>query len=280
MDVILKVSTEDAKGLVAKVSHILYERDLNIEQNSEFVDKSENRFYMRTEFSGGNVLGLLEDLQATLPKNAEISLLESRKKDIVVFCTKENHCLGDLLLKHHSSELNANIKAVISNHENLRELVGKFNVPYFYIPANENLPKEERIKSQEEAIFSLLAKYSFDYIVLAKYMRILSDSFCERFPNKIINIHHSFLPAFIGANPYKQAFERGVKIIGATAHFATPDLDCGPIISQDIINIDHTYTWQMLQRAGKNIERSTLARALDLVFDDRVFIYKNKTVIF
>ncbi|PAF44585.1 formyltetrahydrofolate deformylase [Helicobacter sp. 11S02629-2] len=279
MDVILKVSTDDLEGLVAKVSNILYKRDLNIEQNSEFVDKSENRFYMRTEFSGTNTKGLEKELKDALP-SAHIDLLESRKKDIVVFCTKENHCLGDLLLKNHSAELNANIKAVISNHEVLRALVEKFDIPYFYVPVSEDLLKEESIKKQEEEILRLLSSYSFDYIVLAKYMRILSDSFCECFPSKIINIHHSFLPAFIGANPYKQAFERGVKIIGATAHFATSDLDCGPIISQDIINIDHTYTWQMLQRAGKNVERSTLARALDLVFDDRVFIYKNKTVVF
>ena len=193
----------------------------------------------------------------------------------MVLATKETHCLGDLLIKFNSGELDANILAVISNHDELRELVEKFNLPFHYI-SSDQISRQEH----EKMVLEVMEKYEFDYAVLAKYMRILSPNFVEKYEHKIINIHHSFLPAFIGANPYKQAYERGVKIIGATAHFVSNDLDEGPIITQDVVRVNHEMSWQDMRRAGRNVERNVLSTALDLVFEDKIFIYDNKTVIF
>lgn len=180
-----------------------------------------------------------------------------------------------MLIRNQFKDLNFNILAVVGNYENLRELTEKFNIPFIYIPA-ENITREEH----EEKIKTVLQGYNYDYLVLAKFMRILSPDFVKNFEGKIINIHHSFLPAFIGANPYKQAFERGVKIIGATAHFVTNDLDEGPIIYQDIIKVSHSKTAKDLAKMGKDVERIVLANALKLVFEDKVFIDGNKTIIF
>ena len=188
--------------------------------------------------------------------------------------TKEPHVLAELLVRHFNGELEVNIKAVIANHINLKELVDKFNIPFHFV----NTDKIDR-EAHETKVGETIKSYSPDYIVLAKYMRILTPKFVATFPKKILNIHHSFLPAFIGANPYKQAHKRGVKIIGATAHFVTDDLDEGPIISQDIINVDHSYSWQMMRKAGRNVEKTVLSHALELLIDDKVIIRKNKTII-
>lgn len=272
----LLIKCQDTKGLVFKVSSTLLLHNLNIEQNNEFVDKTNNTFFMRTEISG--VLDkekLLKEIHATLQCETNITLCAQEKKSIVIFATKENHCLGDLLIRHNSGDLDANILAVISNHANLKDLVDKFSIPYHYIES-EGVTRNEH----EDKIISLCKELNPDFLVLAKYMRILSPHFVKMFPHKIINIHHSFLPAFIGANPYKQAYDRGVKIIGATAHFVNDNLDEGPIISQDTIQIDHTYTWQDMQKAGRDVEKSVLARALKLALEDRIFLHNNKTVIF
>jgi len=184
------------------------------------------------------------------------------------------HCLGDLLIKHEAGELDANITAVVSNRESLRNLVEKFNIPFEFI-SHENLSREEH----EVFIIDAIKKYNYELIVLAKYMRILTPNFVQTFPGQVLNIHHSFLPAFIGANPYKQAHSRGVKIIGATSHWVTDDLDEGPIIAQDITIVDHSYSWEDMRDAGRNVEKVVLSKALDLVLKDKVFIYGNKTVI-
>lgn len=272
---ILRVKCKDAKGLVFKVSSILLLHNLNIEQNNEFVDKANNMFFMRTEISGDvDEKKLLTEIQSSLQCENEITLCSQEKKSIILFATKENHCLGDLLLRHNSGDLEAKILAVISNHNNLRDLVEKFNIPYHHIESN--VSRQEH----EDEILKLCHTLSPDFLILAKYMRILSPNFVKAFENRIINIHHSFLPAFIGANPYKQAYDRGVKIIGATAHFVNNNLDEGPIISQDIMQINHTYTWQDMQKAGRDIEKIVLARALKLALEDRIFLHDNKTIIF
>ncbi len=277
MNYVLKIYCDDEKGLVYRISDIIFKFSLNILTNHEFVDHEKNKFFYRAEIYGENldVNSLKSTLDAMLGGRAKIEIFEVSKKNIVILATKETHCLGDLLIKHYSNELNANILAVIANHDDLRNLVEKFEIPFFCVKS-ENLSREEH----EKELIKLLKNYEFDYIILAKYMRILSDDFVSHFPQKMINIHHSFLPAFIGANPYKQAYERGVKIIGATAHFVTGDLDEGPIITQDVIRVNHEMSWQYMQRAGRNVERNVLAAALDLVFDDRIFVYDNKTVIF
>jgi len=271
----LLIETIDQKGLVYNISKILYEHNLSIQNNSEYVDKEENKFFMRTVISGEfNQTKLLDDLKMILPNNSIINLVEKRKKDIVILATKEMHCIGDLLIKHTAGDLDANIVAVISNHDSLRDLVEKFNIPYEHI-SHEDCTRDEH----EQQMITAIKKYPFDIVVLAKYMRILTPVFVKSFPKQIINIHHSFLPAFIGANPYKQAYQRGVKIIGATSHFVTDDLDEGPIIAQDIVRVDHTYSWQDMRNAGRNVEKVVLSNALDLVLDDKVFVFGNKTVI-
>jgi len=273
---ILKISCSDQKGLVYKISKILFENELNIEKNSEFVDNESGKFFFRARVFGEFELDdLKEKLKSNLPTDSKISINIRRKKDIIVMATKESHSLGDILIKHHSGELNANIKAVVANHEDLKELVEKFDIPFYSISA-----KDKSRSEHEKEVLKILKTFDIDYIILAKYMRILSSDFVKEYEGKIINIHHSFLPAFIGANPYKQAFNRGVKIIGATAHFVNDNLDEGPIIAQDVIRVNHEYSWQDMQRAGREVEKSVLNRAIDLVFDDRVFVYNNKTIIF
>ena len=275
---ILKIDCNDEKGLIYRISDIIFKHNLNIETNSEFVNHENRRFFFRAEIFSDvelNISAFSGNLSAVLPNSAKISLNEKRKKNIVVLATKETHCLGDLLSKFNSGELDANILAVISNHDELRELVEKFNLPFHYI-SSDQISRQEH----EKMVLEVMEKYEFDYAVLAKYMRILSPNFVEKYEHKIINIHHSFLPAFIGANPYKQAYERGVKIIGATAHFVSNDLDEGPIITQDVVRVNHEMSWQDMRRAGRNVERNVLSTALDLVFEDKIFIYDNKTVIF
>jgi formyltetrahydrofolate deformylase len=275
MEYKLLIECQDEKGLVYKVSKVLFDNNLNIEKNSEYVDEENKLFFMRTVITGDiEAEKIHTELQSILPENAEITLTQSLKKDIIILCTKEIHCLGDLLIRYIEGELDVNIQAVISNHDTLRDFVEKFDIPYHYISA-ENLSREEH----EQKISDQIDFYDPELLVLAKYMRILTPNFTRKYVNKTLNIHHSFLPAFIGANPYKQAHERGVKIIGATAHIVTDDLDEGPIISQDITRIDHSMSWKDMQRAGRDVEKVVLSNALKLLLEDRVFIYNNKTVI-
>lgn len=270
------IDCEDAKGLVYKISKVFYDRGLNIDNNREFVDKEFGRFFMRTVVSGlFDTQELLDALKSVTPALAHIRVIEPKDKKIILMVTKESHALGDILIRHADGELGAQIECVIGNHDTLEELVRRFNIPFFHIPADD-MSREEH----EEHVMKLMSEFEFDYIVLAKYMRILTSTFVKAYPQKIINIHHSFLPAFIGANPYKQAYERGVKIIGATAHYVTNDLDEGPIIAQDVIPVNHRLTWKDMQRAGRDGEKIVLSRALSLVLNDRVFVNGNKTVIF
>lgn len=277
MNLIILISTPDSQGLVYKITANLLE--FNIEKNDEFVDKESAHFFMRTEIScesGADIVAIQRkieaNLKAILPPQSFIKVTQKSKKSAVIFCTKEAHCLGDLLIKHYNNELDIDIKAVISNYEILQSLVEKFNIPYFHI--------SHESKNYEDSMLKICARFAPDFIILAKYMRILSPKFIHHYQNRIINIHHSFLPAFIGANPYKQAYTRGVKIIGATAHFVTSELDSGPIICQDIMQVNHTFSWVDMQRAGRNIERVVLAQAVDLAIQGRIFIHNNKTIIF
>jgi formyltetrahydrofolate deformylase len=272
---ILLIDTEDAKGLVYNISKVLFANNLNIEQNAEYVDPDTKKFFMRSIISGKvshNML--LKELKEVLPSSAQIRLNKKEKKDVVILATKESHVLGDLLIRYIAGELNANIKAVIANHDYLQDLVEKFNIPFKCISA-EGLSREDH----EDKMIAEISTYEPELIVLAKYMRILTPKFVETFPKKVLNIHHSFLPAFIGANPYKQAHERGVKIIGATAHYVTNDLDEGPIIFQDVVRVDHSYSWEDMRNAGRNVEKIVLSNAFELLLNDRVFVHGNKTVI-
>lgn len=270
------IDCDDAKGLVYKISKIFYEKDLNIDSNREFVDKETGRFFMRSVVTGKfEPDELLSEIQAVAPTDADIKVIVPKPKKIVLMATKESHALGDILIRHADGELDAQIECVIANHDTLEALVRRFDIPFFCIPA-DGMNREEH----EEKVMELVDKFEFDFIVLAKYMRILTPKFVKAYREKIINIHHSFLPAFIGANPYKQAHERGVKIIGATAHFVTDDLDEGPIIAQDVIPVNHRMEWKDMQRAGRDVEKVVLSRALSFVLNDRVFVHGNKTIVF
>jgi len=270
------IDCEDAKGLVYKISKVFYDRDLNIDSNREFVDKAQGKFFMRTVVTGSFDVNELENaLKEVSPLNARLKVILPKRKKIVILATKESHALGDILIRHEAGELNADIEAVIANHDILERLVRRFDIPFFHVSAKD-LTRTEH----EEQIMKLIDLHQFDYIVLAKYMRILTSGFVSSYPQQIINIHHSFLPAFIGANPYKQAFERGVKIIGATAHFVTDDLDEGPIIAQDVIPVNHRFEWRDMQSAGRDVEKIVLSRALNFVLNDGVFVHGNKTIVF
>ncbi|MCH5597665.1 formyltetrahydrofolate deformylase [Niabella ginsengisoli] len=198
-----------------------------------------------------------------------------RKKKVALLVTKEHHCLGDILLRNYFNTLGADVQCVIGNYDTLQPLTEKFDIPFHHIAHEE---KEKHLFELE--ILETLAQYEFDYIILAKFMRILSPEFMSKYPARIVNIHHSFLPAFVGANPYKQAYERGVKVIGATAHFVTNVLDDGPIIAQQTISVNHTHSVKDMIRLGREIEKSVLANALQLVLQDKVLVYHNKTIVF
>jgi len=273
---ILLIHCPDEPGLVYKVTHVIYRHDLNIISNAEFVDHAFSHFFMRTEFSGEyDRDALLHQLKASLPANASIQLNSQHKRDICILVTKEHHCLGDLLIRHAFDELDVNVRCVISNYTNLEAFTKKFDIPFHYVSHEGKDRKEHEVE-----VLKVINQYQPEFLVLAKYMRILSPEFVNHFANSIINIHHSFLPAFVGANPYHQAFERGVKIIGATAHFVNDSLDEGPIIAQSVIPVAHTHNAREMAQAGKDVEKIVLARSLKLVLQDRVFVYRNKTIIF
>ncbi len=271
----LVTESSDAKGLIATITNICYKHQLNIIHNNEFVDNTNQRFFMRTELEGYfNDDTFLADLSSALPQDSRHELISSGRKRIVILVTKEAHCLGDILMKAYAGALDVEIAAVIGNYDTLEGLTEKFDIPYHTV-SHVDLEREDH----EAQIVDLIKDYNPDYVVLAKYMRVLTESFVAEFPNQIINIHHSFLPAFIGAKPYQQAYDRGVKIIGATAHFVTNDLDEGPIIHQQVIPVDHNFSAKDLAHAGRDVEKSVLSKALSFVLDDKVFVNGNRTVI-
>ena len=276
-NLLVLIQCRDRVGLVTHITHVLAQHQLNIIAMREFVDESENKFYTRIACSGivEDEAILKQELSTILPADANITLVTKSEKNIAVLVTKEFHCLADLLVRDHFKTLGATVKCIIGNHQTLKEFAEKLDVPFFYV-AHEDRSKEHF----EQEINTLLAAYQLDYIVLAKFMRILSPAFIDQYPNKIINIHHSFLPAFIGASPYKQAFDRGVKIIGATAHFVTNNLDEGPIISQQTVHVNHTFNAKEMAIAGREIEKAVLSKALEQVLEDRVFVSGNKTIVF
>jgi len=276
---VLLVECPDQRGLVHAISGVLLRHGCNLVGNQEFVDVASGRFYMRTEFDGpqGSATGqqLVAETQASLPTGAQVRLAQPGPKRIVVLASREHHCLADLLIRHQFGGINARIEAVVSNHALMGDLVRKFEVPFHHVPA-EGLDR----MAHEAAVRRILDGIQPEFLVLAKYMRVLSHDFVGQYPSRIINIHHSFLPAFVGAKPYHQAFQRGVKVIGATAHLVTDDLDAGPILVQQVIPVDHTHAADDLVRAGRDVEQFALAQALRLVFEDRVFLAGNRTVIF
>jgi formyltetrahydrofolate deformylase len=263
-------------GLVATISSVLANAGCNITSMREHVDVEANKFFARLVVNSiQNPRQIEKELLKVLPKQAVVHVNPQPEKNIVVLVTKEYHCLTDILTRNHFKTLGANVSCVIGNHPDLENITERFQIP-FKLVSHLDKSKEEFEAELQEVIKPLKP----DYLILAKFMRILSPNFINQFALQIINIHHSFLPAFIGANPYKQAYKRGVKIIGATAHFVTNDLDEVPIITQKIIPVNHSFSLKDLIRAGRENETSALAKAMQLVFEDRVFVYNNKTVVF
>lgn len=278
----LLISCPDQPGIVSTISTFLYENKANIVQSDQYTTDPENGlFYMRIEFDLLDFEHSFARLSESFGEIAEKFSIdwqieqEKRIKKMAIFVSKEDHCLLELLWKWRSKELLVDIPLVISNHPDSRETVEAYGIPFYHIPVT----KETKQQAEQEAI-RLLQDHEVDFIVLARYMQILTPEFVKTFPHKIINIHHSFLPAFIGANPYARAFNRGVKLIGATAHYVTDDLDEGPIIEQDVLRVNHRYSADELKVIGRNVERIALSRAVSWHNDDKIIVHGNKTIVF
>jgi formyltetrahydrofolate deformylase len=278
----LLISCPDRPGVVAAVSHFLFDRGANIiNSNQHSTEQGEGTFFMRTEFRLQDLATTSQDLeQAFKPIAGRFGMqwrlaYAARPKRLAVFVSRADHALLELLWQHQAGDLAAEIVLVVSNHTNNAELVRRQGIPFFHVPITpETKPAAEALELR------LLAEHQVDTVVLARYMQVLSNDFLSQYPARIINIHHGFLPAFVGSNPYQAAYDRGVKLIGATAHYVTEDLDAGPIIEQDVLRIDHRHNTEDLRRLGRYIERVVLARAVGWHVEDRVLLHGSKTIVF
>jgi formyltetrahydrofolate deformylase len=277
----LLVSCPDQKGLTTNITGFVTSHNGNIVHADQHIDMETNTFFMRIEWD-------LADFE--LPDDAieegfhsladsygmRYSLYFSENNPrVALFCSKQLHCVADILTRYQAGELACEIPLVVSNHETVAELAAHFDIPFHHIPVTK-----ETKERQEKKQLALLEAHDIHTVVMARYMRILSAAFIDRYPNRIINIHHSFLPAFVGKKPYHQAFSRGVKVIGATAHYATEDLDQGPIIEQDTVRVSHSDSVKDMQLKGQDLEKAVLARALRLHLQHKILAYNNKTVVF
>jgi len=276
----LLISCPDQKGLVAKIANFIYSNGGNIIYADQHTDFAAGLFLTRIQWQleGFNlpreIIGpAFNAIAVPLQATWELHFSDTVPK-IAIWVSKQDHCLFDLIWRYKAKEFSASIPLIISNHPNLQEVAEQFNIDYHCIPITKDHKLEQEAKQLE-----LLRQYQIDLVVLAKYMQIVSQDFITQFP-RIINIHHSFLPAFVGANPYQQAYQRGVKIIGATAHYVTADLDAGPIIEQDVVRVSHRDDVNDLVRKGKDLERVVLARAVRAHLQNRVLVYGNRTVVF
>ena len=277
----LLVSCPDRKGLIAALARFLYDHGANILQAQQHTDPEESLFFQRIHFD-------LSELDISRSDLEDLLRIECRRYDmawrihysdrterVAIFASKVEHCLYDLLLRHRLGELSCDLAMIVSNHPNLEPVADQFGLPYHVFRVGDE-PRSRR----EAAILALLAEQSVDVVILARYMQILSDEFVSRFEHRIINIHHGFLPAFVGARPYHQAHEKGVKLIGATAHYATPELDEGPIIAQDVVSCSHRDQVEDLVRKGRDVERTVLARAVRAHLEHRILVHGRRTVVF
>ena len=279
----LLLSCPDQRGLVARIAQFIFAHGGNIIDLDEHVDTNEGLFFLRVSWnmtgfalSGDEVSNAFQPMADEFKAQWTIKL--SRTQDwrrLAIFVSKYDHCLQEILWRQGLGEFQADISLIVSNHTDLKSLADLHHVPFHVFPIN----KENKLE-QEQQELSLLKNENIDTVILARYMQVLSPTFVAEYPNRVVNIHHSFLPAFAGGNPYKQAYERGVKIIGATSHYVTDNLDEGPIIEQDIIRISHKDTLADLIRKGRDLERMVLARALRLHLQDRILVHGNKTVVF
>jgi len=278
----LLINCNDQSGIIAAVTNFIAANKGNIVYIDQHVDREQDIFFMRLEseffdssFSIDFLKSQFEDSIAQ-KFNMKWSVYSSDKKiNMALFVSKYDHCLYDILGRYNSGELKVEIPFILSNHTDLKQIAESFKIPFYHIP----ITKASKHKAEDEQL-KLLKKHKVDFVVLARYMQIVSDKLIDKYPNNIINIHHSFLPAFVGAKPYHSAYKRGVKIIGATSHYITEELDAGPIIEQDIAHVSHTYEIEDLIAKGRDLEKIVLSTAIKLHINRKVMVYNNKTVIF
>ncbi|WP_026809450.1 formyltetrahydrofolate deformylase [Arenibacter latericius] len=282
MKTTILIHCPDQSGIISNVTGFIHKNGGNIIYIDQHVDKEAGVFFMRLESDFEKNIPVVKSLKQqfeqniAIPYQMEWSLhLGSTKPKMALYVSKYNHCLYDLLSRFHSGELAVEIPFILSNHPDLSYIADQFNIPFHHIP----ISKENKLAAEEKHI-SLLEEYKVDFIVLARYMQIITPKIIDRFPNKIINIHHSFLPAFAGAKPYHAAFQRGVKIIGATSHYVTEELDAGPIIEQDVTRVTHAHSIKDFISKGRDLEKIVLSRAVKLHIARKTMVYNNKTVIF
>jgi len=276
------INCPDQAGIISIVTGFIHSKDGNIIYLDQHVDKATNIFFMRLESDFDEESFDITTFSSEFEKKLAVpyKMKWSLKKDteklkMAIFVSKYNHCLYDLLSRFNSGELNIDIPFILSNHKDLEYIANQFNIPFYHIPITKDTKEEA-----EQKQLKLLKKNNIDFIVLARYMQIVSSTVIEKFPNKIINIHHSFLPAFAGAKPYHAAFARGVKIIGATSHYVTEELDAGPIIEQDVTAVTHSHSIGDFITKGRDLEKIVLSRAVKLHIASKTMVYNNKTVIF
>ena len=280
--IVILINCSDKKGIIAAVTNYIASIEGNIIYLDQHVDGDQNVFFMRLEcefvLNNFNLEEIKNDFQIKLANPFSMSWtiqLQEQKPKMAIFVSKYDHCLYDILSRYSTGELRVEIPIIISNHNDLSHVAKRFSIPFEHIPFTK-----ENSKTSEKAQLEVLEKYQIDFIVLARYMQIITPNLIEAYKNKIINIHHSFLPAFPGAKPYHSAFNRGVKIIGATSHYVTEELDEGPIIEQDITRVTHSHSIQDFIMKGKDLERIVLARAIKLHSEGKTMVYYNKTVVF
>lgn len=279
-ELVLSISCEDTPGIVHAVSGFLLAHGCNILTSQQFDDLAENRFFMRVQASYPSKTSI-EALESAFRATAETygmewSLTDSaHRPKIAILVSKFEHCLNDLLFRWRTSQLKVDIAFIASNHKDLEPMAAAQGLPFFYIPVTPDTKP-----AAEDKLLSLVNEYDVDLVVLARYMQVLSDNLCKELGGRAINIHHSFLPGFKGAKPYHQAFERGVKLVGATAHYVTADLDEGPIIEQEVLRVDHSFEPKNLVVVGRDAERVALARAVQWHCEQRVILHGNRTVVF
>ncbi|QNM86070.1 formyltetrahydrofolate deformylase [Polaribacter pectinis] len=275
------IKCPDQKGLVAKITSFFYEQGFNIVSCQQYVNSIEDTYFMRVRLNAEGTVISKEDLEKNFLKLATPLQFNwsvnygDKKQNVAIMVSHTSHNLYDLLERAKEGRLDCNVKMIISNHNKLRHIAEMFNVPYYYLPVTKETKLEQEVQVKE-----LLDSNNVDLVIMARYMQILSSEFINHYPERIINIHHSFLPAFQGANPYKKAYERGVKLIGATAHYATEDLDEGPIIEQDVKPVTHESTPTTLKRIGADIEKLVLARAVKNHLNNQIIVSGNRAIVF
>lgn len=281
MQLTILIHCKDQKGIISSVTQFLLDKGGNVIYLDQHVDKDAEVFFMRLEADFENELGLKDfkqEFDSQLAHNYQMKWsyhLAGTLPKMAIFVSKYNHCLYDLLSRHKSGELAVDIPFILSNHADLGFVAQQFNIPFYHIPVNK-----DNKAAAEDAQLKLLQEHQVDFVVLARYMQIVSAKLIQHYPNNIINIHHSFLPAFAGAKPYHAAFKRGVKIIGATSHYVTEELDAGPIIEQDVTPVSHSHSIKDFIAKGRDLEKVVLARAIKLHILKKTTVYNNKTVIF